>query len=175
MRLAYRYLMNARVYLLGLSLLLFGFACKNSSEAPSGRPPPVKRLERGPGDHIPDLARSLIRERMHLHGDDMNDLLWAVLFLDYDSMKAISDDLAASPKFARPLSNDELNASIPARFFDLQDQLQEGAKRLAEASAKKDGDGVAVAFADISQTCVRCHSLYLDEPKTELTVQPELE
>lgn len=167
--------MTTYAQLLGLSLLLAPLGCKSSSEAPNGRPSPVKRLERGPGEHIPDLARSLIRERMHLHGDDMNDLLWAVLFLDYDSMKAISDDLAASPKFARPLSDDELNASIPPLFFEYQDQLQAGAKRLSVAAGQKDGDGVAVAFADISQSCVRCHSLYLDEPKTPLTLEPEVE
>lgn len=167
--------MKAYVHLLGLALVVSGLACKSSPEASGDRSPPVKRFERGPGDHIPDLARSLIRERMHLHGDDMNDLLWAVLFLDYDSMKAISEDLASSPKFARPLSDDELNASIPAQFFELQDQLQAGAKKLALAAGGRDGDGVAVAFAEISQSCVRCHSLYLDEPKTKLELQPEVE
>lgn len=158
-----------------LSLLLLAPGCKSTPEAPPGRQPAASRFDQGPGAHIPELARSLIRERMHLHGDDMNDLLWAVLFLDYDSMKAIAEDLASSPKFARPISNDDLNASIPPAFFELQDQLTAGAKRLAEEASNKDGAGVAAAFASISQSCVACHSLYLDEPKTDPLVQPELE
>jgi hypothetical protein len=157
-----------------LLALLLALGCKSTPATPGGRPP-VSRFDEGPGEHIPDLARSLIRERMHLHGDDMNDLLWAVLFLDYDSMKAISEDLASGPKFARPTSNDELNASIPAQFFELQDQLTAGAKRLSESASAKDGGEVAAAFANISETCVRCHSLYLDEPKTEPVLSPEVE
>lgn len=166
--------MKASIFGLATSALLLFAGCTTTPEASSGRPP-VSRFDRGPGEHIPDLARSMIRERMHLHGDDMNDLLWAVLFLDYDSMKAIAEDLAAGPKFARPTSDEELNASIPSQFFDLQDQLTEGAKRLSASAEGKDGPAVAAAFAGISETCVRCHSLYLDEPKTEPVLAPEVE
>ena len=97
--------------------LLLAPSCTSVQKTEAGRTPPPSRFEQGPGAHIPELARSLIRERMHLHGDDMNDLLWAVLFLDYDSMRAIAEDLASAPKFARPLTPDDLNATIPPAFF----------------------------------------------------------
>lgn len=166
--------MKAHISVLAAFVLLLASGCKTTPESTGGRPP-ASRFDQGPGGHIPDLARSLIRERMHLHGDDMNDLLWAVLFLDYDSMKAIAQDLAASPRFARPTSDEELNASIPAQFYELQDQLTAGAERLAVAAGERDGPKVAAAFASVSEACVRCHSLYLDEPKTEPVLSPEVE
>jgi hypothetical protein len=169
---------------LGLSVMaLFSLVlgCKSGGADANGDcGPGFSRLakkstdDRQPPGHISGMARALIRDRMRLHGDDMNDLLWSVMFLDYESMNAISTDIAETPRFARPMGEGaEVNQGIPERFFELQDELQKGAVRLAEVARQRDGQNVAEAFANVAQTCVQCHSYYLDEPKS--APQPALD
>ena len=138
-----------------LLFLLSGVGC-----ATAGRP---KMPE---PQHLPAAARDLLTEKMINHGNDMADLLWATLFLDDQSVHDIAEHLRQAPRLARPIHQDatELNASLPAEFFDLQDKLAEQATALAESAAAKDPNAMAAAYGALAETCVRCHSLYLTEP-----------
>jgi hypothetical protein len=141
-----------RVKKLLVAALLLG-ACAN---APERRLPPPA--------HLSQTARDLLYEGMRSHGDDMTDLLWATLFLDDASVLDIADHLRAAPRFARPLTQDaaELNSQLPREFFELQDELGARAGTLAEAARRQDSQGMAAAYGALTQTCVRCHSLYLN-------------
>jgi hypothetical protein len=125
--------------------------------------------------HIPAMARALLKDRMRLHGDDMSDLMWAVLFLDHQSARAIAEDIAATPRFARPTAGDDeiLNASLSPEFFDMQDALTEDAKALADAASKGEERRVAELFGRLATTCVRCHVAYLHEPVDAPDPPPE--
>ncbi len=117
-------------------------------------------------NYLPETARDLLAERMLNHGNDMSDLLWATLFLDEDSVRDIAEHIKATPRFARPIEKDatELNSSLPQEFFQLQDELIARATDLAEIASSHDANGMAAAYGALTQTCVRCHSLYLGEP-----------
>lgn len=78
-------------------------------------------------------------------------------------MKSIASDLAAEPRLVRPMaeSRDELNSSLPERFFVLQDALRLRAKDLADAANRKDDVQLAKSFGQLVEICVSCHSSYL--------------
>ena len=116
--------------------------------------------------HLPAAARLILVRRMERHGVDMTQLLWSVLMLNYDEVQKSADQIASEPRLARPLpgGSSELNALLPPRFFELQDQLYATAKGVSEAAQARNDGRIAKAFGNLSQTCIQCHGLYLNEP-----------
>jgi cytochrome c556 len=57
-----------------------------------------------------------------------------------------------------------LNTELPARFFDLQDDLRAAAGQLADEATGGDDQKMAAAFGRLTSTCVSCHSVYLEAP-----------
>jgi cytochrome c' len=123
----------------------------------------VKHLRKP--DRIPPLAAALLETRMAGHGDDLEFLLANVLMLNRENVEIWATGLAKTPKLARPRvgESDLLNALLPARFFDLQDELQAAASNLAIAAHSHDDRAMAKAFGHLTETCVACHSIYLDD------------
>ena len=115
-------------------------------------------------DYLPELARSVLRERMQRHGDQMMRLLLAVTFLQHEVAAATAKDIAGEPRLVRPLPGgaDDLNRLLPERFFVLQDQLRKEASDLEAAAKARNDAKMAAAFGRVSQTCVACHSAYLN-------------
>ncbi len=116
-------------------------------------------------DYMPEVARTLIRQRMARHGGDMTDLVLAVTLLQRQSVRELSQRIANEPKWSRPVAGgaDDLNAALPERFFVLQDELKHRAQLLDAAAAKKDDAALAAEFGRLAATCVGCHSAYLYE------------
>jgi len=108
-------------------------------------------------------ARALLHSKMVNHSKQMMELVRAVVLLDFAESAELGKSIATEQRFARPLSNDatELNSALPARFFDLQDQLRVRGQRLETAARGRDANGVAKSFGAVAETCVSCHSAYL--------------
>ena len=108
-------------------------------------------------------ARALLHARMVNHSKQMMELVRAVVLLDFAESAEIGRAIAAEQRFARPTSNDatELNSALPARFFELQDQLRARGQRLEAAARARDANAVAKSFGAVAETCVSCHSAYL--------------
>ncbi|MCC7383182.1 MAG: cytochrome c [Deltaproteobacteria bacterium] len=138
---------------------------KGGGGAPARGAPgrPDKRLPSP--EYLPPEARLLLSDRMQRHGFDMTNLMWAMLFLENDVVAEIADGIAAGPWLVEPEpgEDDQLNALLPRRFFELQGQLAEQAKALAAAARAKPANAQAVgrAFGALSETCVTCHATYL--------------
>ena len=113
---------------------------------------------------LPPLARALLRKRMEGHGRDHARLAKAVLLLKRETGKSIADELAAEPRLVRPLpgSRDELNASLPERFFVFQDALRLRAKELSTTATQGDEARLATAYGQLVQACVSCHAAFLE-------------
>lgn len=128
-----------------------GFASPNKSEISSG-------------DELPDVGRALLSERMGRHSQYMKQLIWSVLFLVDDEVAEIAEEIADETKIAKPLPDypDDLNAQFPKEFFDLQDELQVRAGALRAAAESGDDNAVAKAFGHMVETCVACHTKYLE-------------
>jgi cytochrome c556 len=94
------------------------------------------------------------------------ELEHAVIFLDLLKAANLADHIAGEPTLARPSGNDanELNAQLPERFFQLQDDLKVNAARLATAARGYNIDDLAQAHAQVVRTCVACHGVYRDAP-----------
>lgn len=120
------------------------------------------RALREPG-YLSPTAREFLHTRMRHHGEDMQQLLLAVTLLDRERTQRIAERISTEPRLARPSaqSPDELNVELPARFFELQDELLSRTATLARAAAQPSGD-LAVPFGRVVETCVSCHTLYLD-------------
>jgi hypothetical protein len=116
--------------------------------------------------HLPATARALLKLKMARHGDDLSELTWAVLRLDFDEARMLADRIGSEPRLARPTEQDatELNSSLPPDFFRLQDELRNYTMRVGAAAARHDPDALAASFGDLSRACVRCHQIYLNEP-----------
>lgn len=135
--------------------------------APKKAEPPVKKGLQAPG-YLSPLARSLLKRRMERHGSDMLRLVQSVLFLDRAQTQRLAAEIAAEPRLTRPMpgEEDDLNRSLPERFFVLQDELRLKAKELAAQTPSADDVALSQRLGDLMETCVSCHSAYL-EPKTD--------
>jgi hypothetical protein len=111
-----------------------------------------------------------LRHKMLDHGDDMESLLWSALMLDYESTAAIADRMAQAPTLSRagPGQEDTINALLPPEFFTLQDQLSKSIANLKLAGTAKDDAALASEYAKVAETCIQCHSLYLQLPGAEV-------
>jgi hypothetical protein len=121
---------------------------------------PPKRKE--PPQPLPGAARALLHERMVSHARDMGDLVSAIMLLQYPRIHERATAISTEITLARPLTDDatELAASVPASFFDLQDELRERARTLDLAAREQSAMQVADAYGRLSETCVRCHASF---------------
>ncbi len=152
-------------------LLCLGMVCLAKAHAGEPRPKasePVEGTDKvlPTPDYLPPLARAVLHKAMQRHGRDQSRLVLAVTLLQRNLVKSIASEIAAEPRLVRPLGEgrDELNSALPERFFVLQDSLRLRAKELAQAAEKKDDVGLARTFGQLVETCVSCHSAYLDQP-----------
>jgi cytochrome c556 len=155
----------ARDLTLGGSLLFTACASPGAT-----RPPQEAQLTRavspparlGAPDHLPDAARAVLRSIMVAHARNMGDLMDAVMVLDYARITAGAEAVAEEASLSRPLRQEasELNSMLPEEFFRLQDALRAQARVLADSSRRQSPYGVAQAYGQLSETCVRCHHVY---------------
>jgi len=115
------------------------------------------------GSQLSATARAVIHQKMADHGDQMNELVWAVVLLDRAETARIATAIAEQPRLARPSTGDatELNTALPPRYFELQDQLRDRARSLAAAAKDWDSRVVARSYGQLAETCVACHEVYL--------------
>lgn len=112
--------------------------------------------------YLPAIARSLLDSRMNNHGLNVMRLSVATVLLQYDDAADAVESIVAEPGMSRvPEGDDTLNASLPKRFFDLQDQLHTRAQSLADAIKRHNDADIATAYSRMTETCIACHSVYL--------------
>lgn len=128
---------------------------------PSRRIAPERHLPMS--ERLSDPARAALKTQMRTHARGMMELVSRVTLLDWDGVIVAAQRVLDEPRVARPVTGDatELNASLPARFFGLQDELRGDLQGLQRAAQAHDVDGLADSFAATTRTCVRCHDAYL--------------
>ena len=134
-----------------------------AEEAQSARPKLVR------AEPLPKVACLALRKRMLSHGDNTENLLWAALMLDFESTDGIAAMISKGPNLARPQPDDlqSINAMLPPEFFTLQEQLDTAIDGLRAAAKAKDGAAVAAQYGKAVETCISCHSLFLQFPGPE--------
>ncbi|MBI2375564.1 MAG: cytochrome c [Deltaproteobacteria bacterium] len=133
--------------LLAMTACAAGGAKATSPEQYRSMPAPV---------HLSAEARDALGTRMQGHGDDMNDLLWSILFLDFESTSDIALHIATETP---PPS-----AHVPPDIIGYETRLNALSAELRAAAKAEDAARVAELYGKIAETCVRCHASYLTEP-----------
>src|SRR5687768_354548 len=101
----------------------------------------------GEPSRISPQARELLAARMERHGDTMMWLMATVVLLKHEPVHELAQEIALEPKISRPAAGDQdtVNAALPPRFFELQDELQKRAAALAQAAAARDDAAMGAA------------------------------
>jgi hypothetical protein len=162
---------RATIGFLGLATLLAA-ACADQSAR--NQPPQRAQLaqaiatppRRDPPEPLSPLAKAALKTRMASHARDMNQLVSAIMVLNYPDIAQRATGIAGDANLSRPLSRDasELNSSLPEKFFVRQDDLRTAARALFAAASALDPYRVADAYGKVSEGCVRCHADY--RPRT---------
>lgn len=132
----------------------------------SPKAPPVMQKP----EWIPSEAREMLTARMRRHGEEMMFLVVSVLILSYDSAEEMAEEIAAEPKIGRPGAGESgtINALLPQRFFEFQDELRERADAVSDAAHAKDHVRLVRAYGQLAETCVGCHAAYMEsEPPSD--------
>jgi hypothetical protein len=106
----------------------------------------------------------MLSSRMQRHGEEMMLLLVSVMTLQHEDTELLAVQVAAEPRLGRPAPGESgtIGSLLPARFFDLQDELQVRARAMADAARTKDDTRIVRAYGQLAETCVSCHSVYLN-------------
>lgn len=141
-------------------------AADQAGKAPAGKKAAAPKTGLGTPSYLSQIARQLLTQRMLRHGRDTLNLVQSVLFLDRETTQRLAAEIAAEPRLTRPIAGgaDDVNAALPERFFVLQDELKSRALDLAEAARSPDNEKLAKRLGELTQTCVSCHSAYLEPP-----------
>jgi cytochrome c556 len=115
-----------------------------------------------PPEPLSPVVQALLKQRMVSHSSDMNDLVSAIMLLDYQRIADRAEKIASDANLSRPISGDatELNASLPEKFFVYQDRVKFEARGLMEAAGAADPYQVASKYGRLAETCVGCHADY---------------
>jgi hypothetical protein len=135
-------------------------AARTSASGASRRPPKLHAP-----DYLPIQAREMLAARMQRHGEEMMYLTAMVLTLNHEGAAHLAEHIAEEPRIARPGPDEHgtISQLLPARFFDLQDELNERAKVMASAARTGANDEMVQAYGRLTQTCVSCHEAYLSD------------
>jgi hypothetical protein len=106
----------------------------------------------------------MLSSRMQRHGEEMMLLLVSVMTLQHEDTELLAQQVAAEPRLGRPAPGEAgtINSLLPPRFFELQEELQLRARSMAEAARAKDDTRIVRAYGQLAETCVSCHSVYLN-------------
>jgi hypothetical protein len=119
---------------------------------------------------LPLVLRETLAASMDRHGEELVYLLSSVVLLHYEEAEELAQMIANEPKLGRPAPGDaaSLNAMLPTGFFTYQDALSERAKELADAARARQDVRLVKAFGALSETCVGCHSAYLNDELSKI-------
>ena len=106
---------------------------------------------------------------MQRHGDDMLQLVMAVTLLQHERARRIATEISTEPRLVKPIAGgeDDVNAGLPLQLFTLQDELRLKAKSVAAAAEKADDKELAKSLGRLTETCVACHSAFLNPREAE--------
>jgi hypothetical protein len=112
----------------------------------------VARAEQG----LPENVRKALRPRMAGHGDEMEELIWSVLLLERKQTRLLAQGMGGAERVAPG------TAGVPQSFFRHQDNLLDQTRQLMRAAERKEDLEVARSFGRVMETCVACHSEFLE-------------
>ena len=136
-----------------------------TSASEGARPKPELKAP----EWLPVQAREMLAARMQRHGEEMMYLTAMVLTVNYEGAAHLAGHIAEEPRIPRPSPDEHgtISELLPARFFELQDELNQRAQSMASAARAREEGKMLNAYSRLTETCVSCHVLYMHEPGDE--------
>ncbi len=110
----------------------------------------------------PEVRGLLAQEMQHIE-KGMQDIFSNIVKGEYEDISKTATDIENSFIFKRKLTNEqraELKAKIPKSFIDTDRSFHELAGKLANAAEFEEKENVERYFAEMTETCVKCHTTY---------------
>ena len=97
----------------------------------------------------------------------MTHLVTAVTRLQYADIAVLAERITEEPRLSRPVpgGEEDVNAVVPERFFQLQDEVRVLSAQLARAAEAKDDRALGQAFGRLATACVSCHAWTLPDDR----------
>jgi cytochrome c553 len=115
-------------------------------------------------DHVTADTRAQLAARMSRHADVMSNLVRAVVLLDRPTIRVLASRIADEEVIAQGDRSmpERPPLNVPPEFVAEQTALATAARQLAAVAVDRGDDQLlAQRFAEVTTTCVRCHSVYL--------------
>ena len=110
----------------------------------------------------PEVRGLLAQEMQHIE-KGMQSIFSNIIKGEYEDISKTATDIENSFIFKRKLTNaqrSELKEKIPKSFIDTDRGFHELAGKLANAAEFEEKEIVQKYFAEMTQTCVKCHTTY---------------
>jgi len=110
----------------------------------------------------PEVRGLLAQEMQHIE-KGMQSIFSNIVKGEYEDISKTATDIENSFIFKRKLTNaqrSELKEKIPKSFIDTDRGFHELAGKLANAAEFEEKENVQKYFFEMTQTCVKCHSIY---------------
>jgi hypothetical protein len=123
----------------------------------------LHRGAREPEAQLTKAQRAALDDRMFRHGDDMTDLLFAIVGLDHGTAARLADALAAEelPAMPRdPRNKTGREIALGPRFRELHDVMRARARDVAAAAQAHDDARLSASFGRLAGSCAACHRSY---------------
>ena len=114
-------------------------------------------------EHVTAETRAELDARMGRHAEVMSNLVRAVVLLDRPTIRVLASRIADEEVIAHTdKSAPERLLNLPPEFLGEQTALATASRALAVSAADRGDDQIlAQRFAEVTTTCVGCHSVYL--------------
>lgn len=159
------------------AIALGALACSSTTtatkppETATSAPKEQPKAELKAPEWLPVQAREMLAARMQRHGEEMMYLTAMVLTVNYEGAAHLAGHIAEEPRIPRPSPDEHgtISELLPARFFELQDELNQRALVMASAAGAREQGKMLEAYSRLTETCVSCHVLYMHDDRSQAT------
>ena len=106
---------------------------------------------------ISEEVRTFLKLKMKDHARQMQDLSIAVAVVNLGGVQRLAQDIANQPRLDPSTG---AAAKLPARFFELQDELRKRAQALSDTGKANEMSGSLEKFGQVVETCMSCHAAF---------------
>lgn len=114
---------------------------------------PARRA--APEQPLSSTQRAALDDRMFRHGDDLTDLLSAIVARDHGTAARLADALSSEAVPRMPAET-----PVSSRFLQLHDEMRARAREVSAAAAAHDDARLTSAYGRLAGSCVDCHRAY---------------
>lgn len=107
--------------------------------------------------NVSEESKTFLRTKMKNHGKELQELALAVATVRLPDVQRLAQDIANQPRLD---SSSGPAMKLPARFFELQDDLRKNAQALSDSAKANDASVTHEKFSQVMENCMACHAAF---------------